>query len=64
MGGAEFQQQFQQMNAMAPMAMNMGQQFIGAQTGVTNFRVLSANYIEICRVAAVRSLYMNKAYIF
>jgi len=32
MGGAEFQQQFQQMNAMAPMAMNMGQQFIGAQT--------------------------------
>ena len=32
MGGAEFQQQFQQMNAMAPMAMNMGQQFLGAQT--------------------------------
>ena len=54
MGGAEFQQQFQQMNAMAPMAMNMGQQFIGAQTGVTIFRVLSANCIEICRVVAVQ----------
>ena len=30
--GGEYQQQFQQMNAMAPMAMNMGQQFLGAQT--------------------------------
>jgi len=32
MMGGEYQQQFQQMNAMAPMAMNMGQQFLGAQT--------------------------------
>ena len=27
----DFTAQFQQMNAMAPMAMNMGQQFIGQQ---------------------------------
>ena len=58
----QFQAQFQQMNAMAPMAMNMGQQFLGQQADMlkakadeyiptTKLRYLFAGLVQSKRIS-------------
>ena len=56
----QFQAQFQQMNAMAPMAMNMGQQFLGQQADM-----LKAKADEYIPTTKLRYLFaVDNSYVF